>query len=418
MAITQELLNLDTYFRSTPGDKVIINDLNFFSVDNMEMVNNSLMTVYNNTDVISTRPSCDCGELSGRYLLGKKCSNCGTECKDPHSKSYPLLWLRALHPDLKFLNPAFWTMLKNLLGKGVDYMRWLCDDKYNPPVKIPPHMFTIRDMIGGVRTYSNTMNNLHKIISYIKNIPKFKEPEKQHNINYLLEMYETCYKDLFTEYLPIVNKKLFVMENTNKGKFINLSAADALEVVMGWLKVVSSDKANIKQQEMATARAISGLSTLYHTYLKKNIAGKPGIIRKHVLGNRLYFSFRCVITSIPGKHNHDEIEVPWAIGPTVFRPHILNKLINQRGYTYKAASALITRSVKSYDPVIDEILQELLRESPQGRIPCLIQRNPSLKRGSAVRVYIKRFKSDNVADKTVSFSQLSVKLGNGKTYII
>lgn len=415
MAITQKILNLDAYFRSTPGDKIIINDLNFYSIDDVETINNKLITVYNNTDVISTKPSCDCGELTGKYLLGKICPKCHVECKDPHSKVYPLLWLKALKPELKFLNPAFWTMLRELFTRSsIDHMRWLCDEKYNPPVKIQPYMYSIRDHIGGIRTYSNTMANLHKIITFLKNISKFKDPEKQNNINYLLKLFETSKEDLFSEYLPIVNKKLFIMENTTKGKFINMAAADATEVVMGWLKVVSMDKDSPRDQEMATARAISGLSELYFKYMKDYVVQKSGIIRKDLLGNRLYFSFRNVIVSRPGPHDENEIEVPWAIGPTVFRPHILNKLINQRGYTYKKATSLITRSVKKYEPVIDEILQELLAESPGKRIPVNIHRNPSLKRGSACRVYIKRFKSDNVRDQSVSFSQLIVKLGNGK----
>lgn len=413
MAITQNILNLDAYFRYTTGDKIIVNDLNFYSIDDVSMVNSSLITVYNNTDVISVKPSCDCGELTGRYLLGQKCPNCGTECKDPHSKVYPLLWLRALRPDLKFLNPAFWTILRKLMDRNVDCVRWLCDPNYNPPVKIPDYLETLKGMLGGIRSYSNTMANLHKVITYMKNIQKFRNPRKQMELDAVLRLYEENEKDLFTEYLPIVNKKLFIMENTTKGKFINLSAADALDVVMIWLKAVSTEKINPKQQERATAAAISGLSSLYSNYIKNHVTGKSGILRKHVYGTRCYFSFRNVITSRTGPHRHDEIEVPWSIGPTVFRPHILNKLVYQRGMAYKNAVSLINTAVKKYEPLIDEILQELLAESPGGRIPVTIQRNPSLKRGSVVRVYIKRFKNENVNDKSVSFSQLSVKLGNG-----
>lgn len=378
MAITQNILNLDSYFRSTPGDKIIVNDLNFYNVDNIETINNSLITVYNNTDVVSIMPSCDCGDYSGRYLLGKRCPNCGTECKDPYDKVYPLLWLKSLRPDLKFLNPAFWSMLAKLLDNNVDYLRWLCDDKYNPPVKINPYIHSIKKLIGDVRTYPNTMANLHKIIAYIKNISKFKTPDKQANLNYLMELYENSYNDLFTDYLPIINKKMFIMENTNKGKFITLSAADALEVVMGWLKIVSNEVQNPKKQEIATARAISGLSTLYFKYLNEYVTQKSGIFRKHVYGTRSYFSFRNVITPRLGPHRYDEIEVPFSIGPTVFRPHILKKLVKQRGYTYKQATSMITRAVKKYDPVIDEVLQELIKEAPGGKIPCSIQRNPKI----------------------------------------
>lgn len=400
---------MDAYFRSTPGDKIIVNDLNFLSVDDIETINNSLMTVYNNTDVISTKPSCDCGNLTGRYLLGKDCPNCGTTCKDIHDKVYPILWLKSLTPELKFLNVNFWLMLSKLLDTKIDYLRWLSDPKYNPPVNVPPHIYAIQEMLGGVRSYSNMTSNIPRIITFLKSLPKFKDDEKQTNLNYLMELYQGSLNDLYTEYIPIVNKKLFVMENTTKGRFINLTAADAIEVVMGWLKICSIDEPNDKQKEIATARVISNLAILYNKYYEEYVAQKSGIFRKHVYGARSHFTFRNVIVARTGRHRHDEIIAPWVIGPTVFRPHLLNKLI-KRGYTFKEASALIYRAVKKYEPVIDELLTELLNESPGGTIPIVLQRNPSLKIGSSLRLGIKEFGKDP-AMYCIAFSQLSVKLG-------
>ena len=412
MAITQRILNMDEYFRITPGDKILINDLNFLSIDDVETINNSLMTVYNNTDVISTKPSCDCGKTSGRYVLNKTCPECGTECRDIYSKVYPILWLKSLTPNLKFCNVIFWLMLSKNLDAKIDYLRWLSDDKYNPPVKIPSYIFSIKELIGGERSYSNTMNNIPKIIMFLQSLTKFKDPEKQTMLQYMLDLYENSKNDIFTEYLPIVNKKLFVMENTFKGKFINLTASNAIEVVMRWLKVCSMDMPKPKDQEIATARAISGLATLYGKYYDEHVAKKAGLIRKHVYGGRSHFTFRNVIISRSGRHRHDQIEAPWCIGPTVFRPHLLNKLI-KRGYSYKDASNLLYRAVKKYEPVIDECLEELVKESndPRG-IGVIIQRNPSLKIGSANRVYIEKFGKDP-NEKIISFSQLTVRLGNG-----
>lgn len=405
---------MDAYFRSTPNDKIIVNDLNFFSIDDVDTINESLKTVYDNTEVISTKPSCDCGNLTGRYLLHKTCIECGTECKDVYSKVYPILWLKSLTPNLKFCNVDFWLMLSKNLDNKIDYLRWLSDDKYNPPTaKIPSYVYSIRDTIlGGLRTYSNTMNNIPKIIMFLQSLPKFKNPDKQVMLNYMLELYENSKKDIFSEYLPIVNKKLFVMENTFTGKFINLTASNAIEVVMRWLKVCSMDNPKPKDQEIATARAISGLAGMYAKYYDEHVAKKSGIIRKHIYGSRSHFTFRSVIVSRSGAHRYDQVVVPWCMGPTVFRPHLLNKLI-KRGHPYKSASNLIYRAVKKYEPEIDELLQELVKESrdPRG-IPIIIARNPGLKQGSAVKVYIEKF--NTVPEEfVIEFSQLSVRLGNG-----
>ena len=155
---------------------------------------------------------------------------------------------------------------------------------------------------------------------------------------------------------------------------------------------------------------------MYNKYFEDYLVRKEGIFRKHVYGARSHFTFRFVIVSVPGPHKKDEIHVPWVAGPTAFRPHLLNKL-TRRGYTYKEANKILYRSVKKYDPLIAELLQELIDESPYRGIPAIINRNPSLKQGSTQLVYITKFK-DKPDEFTLDLSQLVVKLGNGLSIIM
>lgn len=412
MAITQRLLNLDKYFRTTDGDKIIINDLNYFSINDKDHINKALMTVYDKTDVLSTKPSCDCQYLQGRYLIGKVCPQCSTECREPGDKIKPLLWLKVLKPGTKFLNPTFWAMLSNILGgKNVDYLRYLCDTRYNPRgLKEPTHIIGIRNLLNNVRNYENTINHIPNILNYLLNISEYKEHDKQMNVRMLLELYENYKQDIFSEYLPIINKKLFVVENTTKGRFINLASSGVVNVVMSWLKVCSEETLTDKQISNATASTVSNLAKLYETYYKTYLRKKHGIFRKNIYGTRSHFTFRFVIVSRPGKHRHDEIVAPWVAGVTAFRPHVLNKLV-RRGYTYKEASAMLYRAVKEYNSVIHDILKELIAESPEKGIPILIQRNPSLKQGSSIRTRIVDF-NPSPENLCIEFSQLIAKPPN------
>jgi len=82
--------------------------------------------------------------------------------------------------------------------------------------------------------------------------------------------------------------------------------------------------------------------------------------------------------------------------------------LKQRGYTLKQASAILFQSTKNYHPLIDELLQELIDESPYKGIPVLINRNPSLKQGSILRMFITEFKKDPTIS-TMDISILIVK---------
>ena len=101
-------------------------------MEDREKINRALITVYDD-NTISLIPSCDCGETKGAYLLHMKCDKCSTTVRNPHDKTDPLIWLHKLDEMPKFISPHFWLMMRNVMGKKIDAMRWLSDTSYNPP---------------------------------------------------------------------------------------------------------------------------------------------------------------------------------------------------------------------------------------------------------------------------------------------
>lgn len=381
MAITQRLLNLDQYFRTSQGEKILVNDLNLFTSKDSKFLENNIKTVYNNTDVLSVKAACACGKLSGTYLVGKHCNYCDTVCKEPGTDVSSLFWLKAISEEALFVNPIVWCMIRKILGhRKIDYLRYLCDVKYNPSkVTIPVPILDIRDkVLGGERDYVKTTTHLKEILIYLQSLGKNKNTYKQEEISLMIDMLNNCKSEIYSHYLPIISPKLYIIENTTKGRYIDLSAADIESVVKTWSKLCTDkDRLTPKQISSYITTVMSTLADLYTNYFGKSmlLASKKGIFRKHVYGTRSHFTFRCVIISVDNEHAYDEITVPWIIGPSVFRPHLFNKLI-KRGFTYKQANKLLFLATKTYDPLISELLDELIRETPGGRgILCLSQRN-------------------------------------------
>lgn len=384
VAITQNILNFDTYFSTTTGDKIIVNDLSPTETLQSDTLVKNLMTIYDNVETISSKPSCDCGKLQGMYLLGHLCK-CGTTVKDINQKIDPVLWLRAFELGehrteadqfsfIPFMNTSFWMMVANVIDTRMDWLRYLADSQYKPgTIEIPDHVLAMVEYLGG-RSYSLLISKLEGLLEFMLTLPKYKQNDKPVLIKGLLETYAIYKDDIYTRHLPIVNKKLFVMENTNKGKFVNLIAADVISVTKTWISTSAAEKPSRKRLENTTAAAISNLSKLYKDYFINYVGKKKGIFRKHVYGARSHFTFRAVIVSIPGAHDHNEVIIPWPIMVTVLRPFILNKL-EKRGYTYKEADKILFRAVITYTTLIDEILQELIDEAPGGKLSLLQQRN-------------------------------------------
>ncbi len=337
------------------------------------MINRALITVYDD-NTISLIPSCDCGELRGGYLLGKHCEKCSTTVKSMQDKTDPLIWLHALDGMPKFLAPHFWLMMKTVMGKKIDCMRWIGDTSYNPP-DIPEFLIAMKNVLFEFeRSYKYLTNNIHNILIFLQNHSSFKTPRKSEIILGLIDLYEKEKDVIYSRYLPMVNKKLFIMENTTKGKYANLGIADVIDTTLQFIKTVNDQKLTENKKSNCMARTISDLAGIYGYYNKEYLSSKTGIFRKHIYGARAHFTFRAVIVAITGPHSYKGIHVPWSIGVTSFRPHLLN-LLCKEGFTYKDASRLLFKCVNVYDELVAKLLDKLITDSGPDGIPVIVQRN-------------------------------------------
>ena len=161
-----------------------------------------------------------------------------------------------------------------------------------------------------------------------------------------------------------------------------------------------------KKKENKTIHAISQLAAYYKEFVRKNVASDTGLPRQHILATRCNFSFRTVIASNtkPGKYNH--LVIPWDIGISLFKLHLVNKLF-KRGYTQNQALGFLDSHARIYNPLIDELLKELVKESPEEGIPCIFLRNPTMPRASIQKFLIVGFNTDP-NDPTTKYPILSI----------
>jgi hypothetical protein len=260
------------------------------------------------------------------------------------------------------------------------------------------------------RGYNQFVENFDRYIDFLFSVKEFQKKVKGRD--YLLQLIRDNRSAIFSDYIPIPNKSLLIIEETNLGIYIDgvvVKAIDAIEMIM------SIDSNEIEHsnrvKENRTIKSIAKLAEFYHDFAKNNIAGKSGLFRKHILGSRTNFNFRAVISSITEPHAYDEIYAPWSVGMTAFRPHLINKL-TKIGYTLNQSIEMLLAHVEKYHPLLDQLLQELISESKGGLgIVVAENRNPTMLSGSIQTKRITRFKTDP-SDKTVSSSILTVKAPN------
>lgn len=383
---------------------IIINDLINNSEEDKEAIKELVTTRYS-SDMITLLPSCRCGISKGEFSVGVKCTYCNTTVKSTIENDIePTIWFRKPYGVNTLISPIIWNMLKARFKKsGFNIIQWLTDTTYRASVKQPTVVNKIVEA-GIQRGYNYFVDNFDKIMSYLFSLKDFRKD----GVDYLQILLQEYRHLVFSDYIPIPNKSLLIIEKTNVGVYVDpiiVKAVDAIEMLVSIDKNFHDQNPRVKENR--TAKAISKLGDFYESFNKTNLSPKSGQFRRHIFGTRTNFSFRAVISSQTGTHKYNTIEVPWGVGLTAFRPHLINKLLKM-GMDLNSSIGLLLGHVEKYHPTLDKLLNELLAEAGPRGITVLLQRNPSLLQGSALRKTISRFKIDPT-DHTIGLSILTVK---------
>ena len=396
-------------FNETKVPVIILNDLPAEVENERNAINKLIMTTYDNTDILSCIPTCQCGHLVMGYNLGRICPKCLTAVERPVENTIESnIWFRAPNGIDGFINPSAWNLLtKYFSGKGYNIIEWLV----NPSSKIPPNVSKITlkkieifESQQWPRGLNNFIRNFDKFIQIIPLLKIKKDVE-------LIEWLQNNKELLFPKYLPLPIKTLLVLENNNLGSYADLSIIGAIDAARTLVSITREEKIYpVSFIEKRVVSIIKNISGYIRDTLKEQWNGKRGMLRGQLFRSRSPFCMRGVITSISDPHYYEEVHIPWAQGLELFKFHILSKLV-RRGWNITEAFSLIEANGKVYVPLLDEIMKELINETERKGIPIILQRNPSLTRASAQNLLITKVKTD-IEDQTQSFSVLCLKGSN------
>jgi hypothetical protein len=407
MGVGISLVNFNNLFRESPTrDPIVVNDFSESSEDDKDRLNRLILTKYTTDDLLSNLPTCECGEVLGEHNVGVNCRNCGTLCTSPVDQTLmPIVWMRRPKGVEQLINPIVWTMINDKFRRsGFEIIRWICDRHYKPPVKMPPVMEQVM-ALGIDRGYNNFVKNFQQITDSLFELKVFKLRKGQ--MDPLQVLFRQAPECLFADYLPLINRSLLVIEESNVGTYVDPIATDAVDAIRTMVGIDSPlSSHNTRVKENRTVRAIAKLADFYDDFARTTLAKKEGIFRKHVYGTRSHFSFRAVISSLTAAHDYEELHIPWGIGVSVLRVHLINKLY-RRGMTPNEAASFLDEHAQKHHPLLEELFQLLIDECPYMGVPVVFQRNPSLERGSAQAMYVTHVKTD-VMIPTVSMSILDV----------
>ena len=404
--IFQGLVDFNRLYDTLSVPPIFINTMDVYSAQDKEALKEHIYTRYEN-DVMNIVPRCGCGITTGEANIARKCPECGTAVTDPMNTDLePLLWMKPPTGVEKLINPIVWSFLcKAFEASGVNIIKWLTDRTYQPAKRLPVEIALLEDM-GIPRGYNNFVQNFDGIMNALFEMKRFRKTPAVIDLRRFIARYRSL---VVCNAIPVPNRSLLVIEDKNDKRILETSIIGVVNacMMMAGIDTPINSGLSINSRQNRTSKALSELGTeFYRKYFHTNLGRKGGLARKHLNASRMFFSIRAVITSITEPHHYKDMHIPWTAGIGALNVHLLNKLEKHGMYGNEAKNFLMANAL-CYHPLIDQLFQELIAEAPEGGIPALFCRNPSLMRGSIQKFLIKKVKT-NVRDNTIGLSSLDI----------
>lgn len=411
MAVMAEIIDMDELFRTIPGRPVILNDFDIKSEEDKEKIDRILKTEYG-SDFLNVEPACQCGARHGGQYIGTLCPECATMVLNVTDRPLkPSVWIKVFDGVKAFINPKVWAILsKNLTISRFDILEHLVNPTAPGPETSAQPVRKYMEL-GIPRGINYFVDHFDEIFQALID-GKVLRPDNQDKLNgtgklSTLMAFITQYRDrIFCHYLPLPSKVFVITEKTPMTTFASSQVLPLLNAALIVSEMHGDTRAKSARGIQSRAMRVNALLVEYsETNFSKFFDNKKhGWIRKHIFGTRSHFSARAVIDSNHNPHDYRDIEIPWSLAVLLFRIHLISKL-TRRGYSLNESMNLLDVKTMQYDPLLDTIFQELIQESPDHHIPVLMNRNPSLLRGSIQELFISKVKTD-VEIKSISISSL------------
>lgn len=398
--------NFDDLFSESLGAR-IINNSEFTNPKVMEDFIKQLF--YEMDDELEYICSCECGEYRGNYYEGSTCPLCGTVVSSKFTTALNNLNWLGIPPEFPaVLHPIFFTIFKEWLGKTksvkgarakkVPIIQAILD----PSVPLP------EDIKHVVKEQGQTYFNEHyeEIIHFFLHDYR---PKKGNRWNPYIEYMMIHYKNsIFTRKLPILHPSFHPLAKDGKVKTVDSTASMMMPVVVDLSIAGNTIRRKITPKRYVDRtlwKAYSRYIEYSESIITKKLADKFSHNRRHVVGARVHWSYRAVITPLITRHMGDEIELPFKIACNNLKYEIINILM-KRGLSYNDAVAKQVKSLVTWDEEIYQVIEEIIKGwQAQGflGLPLLMGRNPTLIHSAIQLFYMRRVKRD-LADNTISFS--------------
>jgi DNA-directed RNA polymerase beta' subunit len=340
--------------------------------------------------------SCECGKFTGKLYEGLTCDKCGAEVKMIQANIDKVGWIDL--GDNYVIKYISYSLLEKIIGRenlkhivhlpNKITMQGDIDTTEIEEIQktSPEHKYWHIGLSAFRKKYSD-------ILKYYHNLHGKKE---QKIYDFLEDIY-----DVFTNKIPVISIVLRPAMRTAEG----LKLDELNNVYINILKNVEILNDTVSLTEIIRDITVELIQAEYFqlsTKIMDNIKSKSGLIRNQIMGTRVNFSARNIISPAKAGYKIDEIVLPYLTFLYLYKLEIVNVLSRIKGVSLFEAEQIWHEASVRVDREVYTIMKKMIVDEEIG---ILLNRNPTISYGSILYLKVAGIKDD--------YDDLTMSIHNG-----
>ncbi len=336
--------------------------------------------------------SCECGKFTGKLYEGLSCDKCNAEVKMIQANIDKIGWID-LNGNyvIKYIS---YSLLEKVVGRenlkhivhlpNKITMQGDIDTKEIEEIQktSPEHKYWHIGLRRFREIYTEVLDYYHKLHG--------KKESKIHD--FLEDVY-----DVFTDKIPVISIVLRPAMRTADG----LKLDELNNVYINILKNVEMLNDTVNLTDIIKDITVELVQAEYFqlsTKIMDNIKSKGGLIRNQIMGTRVNFSARNIISPAKAGYKIDEIVLPYLTFLYLYKLELVNIISRVKNVNLSEAESIWHRSTLKIDTEVYKIMKKMIVDEEIG---ILLNRNPTISYGSILYLKIAGIK-DDYEDMTMS----------------
>lgn len=337
--------------------------------------------------------SCKCGQTFGDYQLGSTCDHCHTEVVYNTLDLTKEGWIDI---GCKFINPLLYPYVASIIGPSK--INKIFD--YKPEVD---HNGNVVDIELEYPYYNIGIERFINNFEEIFNTYKVKNRKDDYKYNIVMNNLDK----LFPTKFPVKHKRLrpamIIGDNELNFDIINNYINNIISNSNVYKELSEHERTPLNTDRLM--RHIQENINKVQITTIGNLSSKNGQIRSALIGNRIDYCSRMVLTPLSEEYDINDLVIPYHTALELLKPAIIYELSRLEGYNLIKCNTLIKKAQRKFSQRIYNIMKHIIKDE---NINVLINRNPSINFGSMILLRIKEITTD-MFDFTASIHNLLLK---------